>query len=190
MFLTKPCPSCGEEAGLEPVPGARNLVRCTFCGAVHRQDEEKPPAPLTVRTIVSREEKSRVCLAEFMEDEEAAVGDRIVAECGDEGIGVEITAIEAGGRRVGKVPARQAVTIWAREIDRVVVRISVHDGWRTIPVNIEADGEEMFVVGEDRTAGRRRFRISHIKLRSGAVLRKEGWKTVAAKIKRVYGYAA
>jgi len=37
------------------------------------------------------------------------------------------------------------------------------------------------------TFGNVRFRISHIKMREGQVLRKEGWKTVAKKIKRIYG---
>ncbi len=163
-------------------------MRCTFCGAVHREQETRKPVPHEVKTIVSREDKSRVCTIEFMEGEDVAVGDRLVAECGDEGVGVEVTAIESDGRRMEKVPSRSAETLWAREIDRVVVRISIHDGRKTIPVEFETRGEEVFEVGEERAAGKRRFRVSHIKLRDGAVLRKEGWRTVAAKIKRIYGY--
>ncbi|MDD1717909.1 MAG: hypothetical protein LUO88_02425 [Methanoregulaceae archaeon] len=190
MLYYGQCPSCGEESELEPVPGGKHLVRCTFCGAVHREQVTREPVPREVKTIVSREDRSRVCTIEVLEGEEVAVGDRFVAECGDEGIGVEITAIETGGRRVDRIGSALAETLWAREIDRVIVRISVHDGWKTIPLELETVGEEIFEVGEVRTAGRKRFRISHIKLRDGAVLRKEGWRTVAAKIKRVYGNVA
>ncbi len=182
------CPSCGEDAELEPVPGGKHLVRCTFCSAVHREAEPREPVPREVRTIVSREDRSRVCMIELLEDEEVAVGDHFVAECGEEGVGIEITAIETGGKRVDRTGSALVETLWAREIDRVIVRISVHDGWKTKPVEMETRGEEVFEVGEERIAGKKRFRISHIKLRDGAILRKEGWRTVAAKIKRVYGY--
>ncbi len=183
------CPSCGEETELEPVPGGKHLVRCTFCSAVHREPETREPAPREVKTIVSREDRSRVCMIELLEGEEVGVGDHFVAECGEEGVGVEITAIETGGRRVPRIGSERAETLWAREIDRVIVRISVHEGWKTIPLELETVGEEVFEVGEERIAGKKRFRISHIKLRDGAVLRKEGWRTVGAKIKRIYGYA-
>ncbi|NLZ29568.1 MAG: hypothetical protein GX885_02280, partial [Methanomicrobiales archaeon] len=58
----------------------------------------------------------------------------------------------------------------------------------TIPLYQTAEGEDEFVVGEVYTFGGRRIRISHIKLRDGPVIRKEGWKTVARRIKRIYGY--
>jgi len=68
------------------------------------------------------------------------------------------------------------------------VRASVHTGRTTIPLYQTMDGEEVLVVGEAYTFNGRRIRISHIKLRDGPVMRKEGWKTVARRVKRVYGY--
>jgi len=33
----------------------------------------------------------------------------------------------------------------------------------------------------------KRFKISHLKLRDGPLMRKEGWKAIAHRIKRIYG---
>jgi uncharacterized Zn finger protein len=53
---------------------------------------------------------------------------------------------------------------------------------------MECDGEHPFVVGEMNTVSGKRFKISHLKLRDGPLMRKEGWKTVAHRVKRIYGY--
>ncbi len=79
-------------------------------------------------------------------------------------------------------------TLWTRGIEQVVVRASVHSGRTTLPLYQTAEGEEEFVVGESYTFGGRRIKISHIKLRDGPVIRKDGWKTVARRVRRIYGY--
>ena len=112
----------------------------------------------------------------------------MVAECGDDAFGVEITAIESGEKRVNRAKAPEITTLWTRAIENVVVKISIHDGRKTIPVYMECDGEQPFVVGELYTVSGKRFRISHLKLRDGPLMRKEGWKTVAHRVKRIYGY--
>jgi uncharacterized Zn finger protein len=88
---------------------------------------------------------------------------------------------------VNDARAADIETLWTRVIEKVVVKISVHDNWRTIPLYLRCEGEEPFIVNEIYTVGKVRFRISHIKLREGPILRKEGWKTVAHKITRIYG---
>ena len=52
---------------------------------------------------------------------------------------------------------------------------------------MECEGEDEFVVGEKYVVDGKRFKLSHIKLRDGPLMRKEGWKTIAHKIKRIYG---
>lgn len=188
-MITIVCPACDEECEHEVLREAAELVvRCCECGRVHRVPRPPEPRILTVRAIVSRETESEVCCVEIFEDEVVAVGDHIVAECGDEAVGVEVTGIEVGAKRVRRAGAAEVTALWTRGIEQVVVRASIHAGRTTIPLYQTAEGEDEFVVGETYTFGGRRIRISHIKLRDGPVIRKEGWKTVARRIKRIYGY--
>ncbi len=188
-MITIVCPACNEECEHEVLREAAELVvRCCECGRVHRVPRPPEPRILTVRAIVSRETESEVCCVEIFEDEVVAVGDHIVAECGDEAVGVEVTGIEVGAKRVHRAGAAEVTALWTRGIEQVVVRASIHAGRTTIPLYQTAEGEDEFVVGETYTFGGRRIRISHIKLRDGPVIRKEGWKTVARRIKRIYGY--
>jgi len=188
-MITIVCPACDEECEHEVLREAAELVvRCCECGRVHRVPRPPEPRILTVRAIVSRETESEVCCVEIFEDEVVAIGDHIVAECGDEAVGVEVTGIEVGAKRVRRAGAAEVTALWTRGIEQVVVRASIHAGRTTIPLYQTAEGEDEFVVGEAYTFGGRRIRISHIKLRDGPVIRKEGWKTVARRIKRIYGY--
>jgi uncharacterized Zn finger protein len=189
MFISIHCPQCGVEAEHEVVAESRErLVRCTVCGHVQRLKKEKVPEPVMIRTVVSKEDSSMVCGIELMGEDECAIDDHLVAECGDDAFGVEVTGIECGERRVNRARAQDVTTLWTRVIEQVIVKISIHDGRQTIPLYRECDGEDMFTVGEICTAQGKRFKISQLKLRDGPLMRKEGWKTVAHRIKRVYGY--
>jgi uncharacterized Zn finger protein len=188
MFIAVTCPECKEETEHAVVAESRDLlVRCTACGHHHRIAKEREPKVLAVKAIVSREGTSLVCAIELAEDDECSVDDHLVAECGDDAFGVAVTAIECGEKRVQRARAPSITTLWTRAIEQVVVKISIHDGWKTVPLYMECDGEQQFVVGEMYAAGGKRFRVSHLKLRDGPLMRKEGWKTVAHRIKRVYG---
>jgi uncharacterized Zn finger protein len=189
MFITASCPGCGEETEHEIISESRNLlVRCTACGHHHRIAKEREPQALMIKAIVSREGTSQICGIELAKDDECSVGDHLVAECGDDAFGVEITAIECGEKRVKRAKATSITTLWTRAIEQVVVKVSIHDGRKTIPLYMECDGELQFVVGDVYTVAKKRFRISHLKLRDGPLMRKEGWKTVAHRVKRIYGY--
>lgn len=188
MFITAYCPDCAEDCEHEVVAESRDLlVRCTACGHIRRQKKEKVPGPVTLKAIVSHEGGSAVCGIEMMPDDECAVDDRLVAECGEEAFGVQVTSIETGQRRVSRAKAKDITALWTRVIDKVVVRFSIHAGRQTIPLYKVCDGEEFFVIGEVYDIRGKRFRITHIKLRDGPLMRKEGWKTVAHRIRRVYG---
>ena len=189
MFITANCPECKDETEHEVIAESRDLlVRCTSCGHHQRLPKEREPQALMIKTIVSKEGTSRVCGIEFAEDDECSVDDHLVAECGDDAFGVEITAIESGERRVQRAKASEITTLWSRTIEQVVVKISIHDGRKTIPVYMECDGETPFIVNEMYVVSGKRFKISHLKLRDGPLMRKEGWKTVAHRVKRIYGY--
>jgi len=188
MFITAACPACKDETEHEVVAESRDmLVRCTTCGHHQRLPKEREPQALMIKTIVSREGTSRVCGIELAEDDECSIDDHLVAECGDDAFGVEVTGIECGEKRVKRAKATDITALWTRAIEQVVVKISIHDGRKTIPVYMECDGEQAFVVNEMYVASGKRFKISHLKLRDGPLMRKEGWKTVARRIKRIYG---
>lgn len=189
MLITAYCPECAEDCECEVLADSRErTVRCTQCGHVLKMKKEKAPSPVLLKAIVSHEGGSAVCGIEMMPDDECAVDDRLVAECGEEAFGVQVTSVEvAGQKRVKRAKARDITAVWTRVIDEVVVRFSIHSGWETVPLYKVCDGEEFFVVGEVYTVKGRQFRITHLKLRDGPLMRKEGWKTVAHRIKRVYG---
>jgi uncharacterized Zn finger protein len=191
MAITLVCPSCGEECDHDLVGESRNpVVRCTLCGHTHRRvppKEKEEEEEILVRAVVSREWESSVCSIPLGPAEPVAVGDFLAAECGEEVFGVEVTSIEAAGRRVKRVKARDADTLWKRAIDQVVVRASVHRGRVTKPLSVACEGDEEFFVGEDWTFGTIPFRISHMKLRDGKVLRMKGLRAPARAIKRIYG---
>ena len=123
---------------------------------------------LIVKAIVSKEGTSRVCGIEFAEEDECSVDDHLVAECGDDVFGVEVTAIECGDKRMKRATAKDITTLWTRGIEQVVVKISIHNGRKTIPVYMECDGEQPFVVNDMYVVSGKRFRISHLKLEGRA----------------------
>jgi uncharacterized Zn finger protein len=183
------CPTCKEECDHRILKESGDLlVECTECGHIHHVPKPSAPELLTIRTIVSREKESSVCTVEMTSDDHCAVGDLVVAECDDEALGVEITSIESGDRRVERALASDVSTLWTRAIETVVIKASIHSGRTTRPVYQAVDGEQEYVVGDVYTLGGIRFRLSHIKRRDGPVMRKEGWKTTARRIKRIYGY--
>jgi uncharacterized Zn finger protein len=188
MNLLVQCPVCDEEQEHEVLKeNGSLLVRCMECGHVHRTERPSRPEVIAVKAVVSRETTSQVCSIELLSDEECSEGDLLVAECGDEAMGVEVTGIEVGEKRPARARADEISTLWTRLIDEVVVRASVHDGRKTLPLYAKADGEEEFSVGQVVDFDRIRFTITQIKLREGQVMRKEGWRTFARKIKRIYG---
>lgn len=183
------CPTCRDMLECEILADSRDLlVRCGQCGTVFHTPRQEEPEPIMVKTIVSEEGASRVCGIELFPDELCELGDHHVAECGDDYIGVEITGIEAGPRRLKKALAKDISALWTRKIEEVVVRFSVHEGWKTIPLEASVAGDTFYEVGAVYTVGKWKFRVAQIKLRDGGVLRKEGYRTVASRIRRVYGY--
>ncbi|HOX34283.1 MAG TPA: HVO_0476 family zinc finger protein [Methanoregulaceae archaeon] len=188
MLITAYCPACAEDCECEVLADSRErTVRCLQCGNILKVKKEKTPGPVTIRTIVSHEGGSAVGGIEMMPDDECSVDDRLVAECGDEAFGVQVTSIETGQKRVNRAKAKDITALWTRVIDEVVVRFSIHSGRQTIPLYKVCDGEEFFTVGEVYSLKGKQFRLTHLKLRDGPLMRKEGWKTVAHRIKRAYG---
>ena len=186
------CPSCNEDTEHEILKESGSLlVRCLNCGHVHNVSREPEPKEIRVKAIISIERDSMKGTIELLEDERISVGDLLAAETEDgESLGVEVSSIEIDDKRVGNAMAADISTIWARVVDRVILKVSYHDGRDTIPLYVEYGGEDDIVIGETYRSGQYRYKVTHIKLRNGAMMRKEGWKAYARKIKRVYGTKA
>ena len=184
------CTTCDEETGHEVLSRTTNqVIKCTVCGTVSRIPVPKEPKILQVKTIVSKEDSSSVCRCELAEDEEVSVGDYLIAESDDgEGAGVEVMSIESGDKRLNKATGDKIDTLWTRVIDQVVVRFSVHDGWKTLPLYVRCEGDEKFVVGDVYVIKGVKARIGHIRMRNGSVTKRRGKFEVANTIKRVYAY--
>ncbi|MCU0632351.1 MAG: hypothetical protein MUC66_05165 [Methanolinea sp.] len=183
------CPVCGVETEHQVVAIGRNpLARCIECGSVHPFSAAKEKKPVQVKAIVSVEGISRVCQVEMEPGEPCRLGDHLVAECGEEYIGVEVTSIERGESRVKKATSTEITTLWTRKVEEVAVRIALHTGRTTASLLIQVQGEEPFVVGEVYKAGQRRIRVSRIKVRGGGILWREGAKAEARQIKRIFAY--
>ncbi len=187
MNVLLECPTCREQSEHEILKEAGDLlVRCVECGTIHHVPRSKKPRELAIRTIVSHENESKVCTTELFSDEQCTLGDLIVAECENEAFGVEVTGIECGDKRLPRATAEAITTLWTRVIDEVVLKVSVHEQRTTKPLYIRCAGEEDFEIGKVYEIGNIRFRVTNIKLRDGALMRKEGWKAYARKIKRLY----
>jgi uncharacterized Zn finger protein len=182
------CPACMQEGEHEILKESHDLlVRCMACGQIYHTPAPRIPTVIQVKTVISQETESQVGTVELLDDEECRIGDLLVAEIGEDVVGVEITGIEVGPRRMKKAKASEIAALWTRMVEKVVIKVSVHDKRVTHPLYFECDGEEDFVIGEIRTIQGLKFRVQQIKLRNGSVMRKEGWKAWARKIKRVYG---
>jgi uncharacterized Zn finger protein len=189
MSIRACCPACGEESSHQVLREAADLlVQCGACGHIYHMPREKEPEPINVKTVISAESQSRLGVIDLLPDEKISLGDMLVAELDDEtAVGVEVTAIEVGAKRPIIAAASEIDTLWTRAIEGVVVKASVHNGRITIPLYQKCDGEEEFAVDGVYDFAGKKIRISHIKLRDGPILRKEGWKAFARRIKRIYG---
>ena len=189
MICELTCPACGEETDHTVLKESGDLlVQCSVCGQIYHIPKPKEPEVINVKTIVSMEDISKKGTVELIDEEFCAVDDLLVAECDDDALGVEVAAIETkNGKRRYKVKASDIAVLWTRVVEKVVVKFSVNDGRKTIPLYEESEGEDDYIIGEIYNVQGVRFRVNHIKLRKGSMMRKEGWKAYARKIKRIYG---
>ncbi|MDD3977888.1 hypothetical protein L1994_04095 [Methanomicrobium antiquum] len=188
MYAEFFCPLCNDEYEHDILKESGDLlVQCKNCGNIHHVEKLKEPGEIEVKTIISFEKESKKGIIELAEDEMISIEDMLVAETGGEAVGVEVTSIEIDDKRVGSAYAADIDTIWTRSIDRVIIKVSYHDGRKTIPLYLEYEGDEDIIIGDIYQSGKYRYKVSHIKLRNGSMMRKDGWKAYARKIKRVYG---
>jgi uncharacterized Zn finger protein len=185
------CPVCSDRTDHAIIARGRNPVgRCFECGDVHPVVFGERQKTVHVRAVVSDGPSSRICTVEMDDGEVCRIGDTFVAACGEEYTGVEVTSIESGGLRVKHALAGDISTLWTRKVEEVALRVAIHMGGTTTPLRVMVPGDDIFSVGEVYTLGKRKFRISRIKVRDGGMLRKPGQKAEAKRIRRVFGHPA
>lgn len=157
-------------------------MRCEDCGMVHSVQAERERL-VSLKVIVSSEQQSQPYFISLPARELLQVGEELlVDDPAKEVVMAQITSLETD-RRVENAPAASIRTVWARATDRVGVKISVYRSGQTRPIKISVPGDELFTVGEVRSAKGSRYEIVKIKLRG------EGFSDAAeAKdIQRIWG---
>ena len=177
------CPSCGSDTDHALIKsGQENLVRCEDCGMVHSLPAERERL-VKLKVIVSSEQQSQPYFIHIPAKELLQVGDELlVDDPARDVVMAQITSLETD-RRVESAPAASVRTVWARATDQVAVKISIYRSGQTRPIKISVPGDELFTVGEARSAKGSRYEIVKIKLRG------EGFSDAAeAKvIQRIWG---
>jgi uncharacterized Zn finger protein len=182
------CEECGEEGPHRVLSGRlagkdalvfQGTVKCGACGAV-RSVTMREDRPVSIPIIVSMGKESERSAIEFGPNELVTVGDRVELA----GHRLEVTAIEVGERRVPMAKAESIRTLWAKQMDRVRVPVSVNKGNRTVSVAIEAVPEEEFEVGDIVDLGKERALIHRIVV-EGKTLHRGSAR--AEEIVRMYG---
>ena len=157
-------------------------MRCEECGMVHSVPAERERL-VSLKVIVSSDRQSQPYFIHLPAREQLIVGDELlVDDPAREVVMTQITSLETD-RRVESAPAASVRTVWARATDQVSVKISVYRSGQTRPLKISVPGDELYTVGEARTAKGSRYEIVKIKLRG------EGFADAAqAKdIQRIWG---
>ena len=182
------CESCGETTLHEVLKGdeqegreavtLEGVFKCKKCGTTQsrRIREEKP---VTLQVVLSEGEGSRRSTVVVDPDEKLALGDEMFV--GKDRI--VITALEAEGKRLDAVDARDKPLIWSKVFNRVRVKVSINRGHSTAAETIDAAPDEEFQIGEILTIKRTKAVIHTIKTPTGTV--RQG-SAAARFISRIY----
>lgn len=140
------------------------------------------------RIIVSKGEDSTRYRIELPSKHEICVGDELIVDdpSADEVHLAEVTSIESHARRVQKASASDINTVWARAIDEVIVKITIHGGKRTESDSLQVFGDREFAVGGVEEIGGKRFRITRIKTHKEGFRKFKGDIVCAKDIKRIF----
>ncbi len=143
------CPNCGKEGEHEIVSykevkgGTEYLVRCKNCGytySIVMKDEKMKD----IKVIFSWKGESEVKKYSTFQEDILHVGEEIRVD----GINALITALDSKGKRIEKAEAKDIDTIWAKRFDKVIVKVSINRGERTISHEITANPNEEFYIGD------------------------------------------
>ncbi len=188
------CPKCNEETIHHILKGKLSkkrsketldcIVECNKCSLVH-QAFIQTPKTILVPIIVSMMGESTQNTIELNSNDVLEVGDEVILD----NTNLKITSLETQeDKRVEKTKTRNVRTIWAKEYDKVRVKISVNKGGTTLTHDIWAVPDEEFFIGDILNLGKIKTVIHRIKTRE-KLLKLDGAMATAREIVRVYGSA-
>ena len=181
------CPQCSPEEEIMHSVVKSHLLKCEQCGFIHRLPHEKKNKPITLKVIVSRGSESSSRQLEVDPDEMLRKDDEFVIDVGEDVSGVRIHSLELpSGRRVEHAMAKDVLTVWARAIDEVVVKIAVQQLGETKSFDYKINGDYEFTIGDKMKLKSYEVFISSIKVREGGIFRRAGKAIKAKDIRRIY----
>ena len=146
------CPVCGSETAHEILGGRvigkkqmvlKSSVKCGECGHVHAV-ELVEEMPIEVPIVVSWLEESTRSRISLSPSEEVEIGDELYHA--DHRL--LVTSLELKGSRSKHAKAKDIVTIWAKQFDKVWINISLDRHGKVYSKEILAIPEEEFSVGD------------------------------------------
>lgn len=146
------CPVCEEETAHEILGGRvvgkkqivlRSSVRCCECGHIHAV-EIVEEMPIEVPIVMSWMEQSTRSIISLNPSEEVKVDDELYHN--DHRI--IVTSLETSGGRPSRAKAKDLTNIWAKQFDKVWVKISLDRRGKVYSKEILAVPEEEFEVGD------------------------------------------
>jgi uncharacterized Zn finger protein len=184
------CPVCHEETAHEILGGRvvgkrqivlKSSVRCCECGHVHAV-EIVEEMPVDIPIVISWMEKSTKSKISLAPSEEVKVDDELYHN--DHRI--LITSIEVGGVRKTRAKAKEIGNIWAKQFDKVWVKISFDRHGKVYSKDILAVPEEEFIVGDIMDVEGTSAAITSIRIGTRTI---HQGSAVARDIVRVYSKA-
>jgi uncharacterized Zn finger protein len=144
---------------------------------------------LPLRVIVSSGERAASYTVLKPAEEMVCRGDEFIVETGGgEAVVVEVTSIESQGRRVERAAVESIQTVWARDVERVVVKVSINLGAETKSIKYVTPGDKEFIIGSSERYRNIEYVVKKIKLRRGGFVFREGRRVLAKDVKRVFAY--
>lgn len=183
------CPECKERTLHEVLKGKAGgkksvleaTVRCRECGRTH-PTVIREPEPVKVPVIVSDRGESTKREIELNDNEVLEVDNELFLD----DMHIIITSLESGDARPDAAPVEDIDTIWAKRYDKIVVKVSINKGHKTVSTDLSAMPDEEFFVGGIIEDGNDKAVVHRVKTDRGVV--REG--AVKAKdIVRLYAKA-
>jgi uncharacterized Zn finger protein len=184
------CPMCNEETAHEILGGRvvgkkqlvlKSSVRCCECGHVHAV-ELAEEMPIEVPIVVSWMEESAKSRITLNPSEEVKVDDELYFN--DHRI--LITSIEVGGVRKTRAKAKDVSNIWAKQFDKIWIKISLDRHGKVYSKDILAVPEEEFIIGDVIDIEGTNAAITSIRIGTRTIHR---GSAIARDIVRVYSKA-
>ena len=185
------CPLCNSDTEHEIIKEENGLiVKCRKCGVIHNVNRKPDNDKVDVKTVISNGNgQSTETYVNFDKHLTISVGKMYVYVEDEDMKCYEVTSIDTGyqgNREVNSAKASEIRTLWGRSLDRIPIKISLHDGGEIKPIYTLCVSQDIFGIGGVYRNNQLRYMVTRIILKDGTVLSEKGGMAYADKIKEVY----